>query len=98
MIDTNPTAAQCPLVTLETIHTLFITAGPFILSNNVYLNTFTLLKLCHRSLWKRLGLDEAGKELHSPGAFPTPQLTMTRFPLEVQPLPKLNAMNSEGVK
>lgn len=45
VIDTNTIAAQCPLVTLETIHALFITAGLFILSNNVYLNTFALLKL-----------------------------------------------------
>lgn len=80
-IDANTIAAQCPLVTLETIHTLFITAGPFILSNNVYLNTFTRLKLCR---WKRTGSHKAGKESRSPGAFPSHRLTMTRFPLEVQ--------------
>lgn len=44
MIDTNSIGAQCPLVTLETIHTLFITATLFILSNNVYPNTFALSK------------------------------------------------------
>lgn len=82
--DANTIAAQCPLVTLETIHTLFITAGPFILSNNVYLNTFTRLKLCRRSRWESAGSDKAGNEWRSPGAFPSHRLTMTRFPLEVQ--------------
>lgn len=39
-MDTNSNGAQGPLVTLETIHTLFITAGLFIPSNNVHPNTF----------------------------------------------------------
>lgn len=69
VIDTNTIAAQCPLVTLETIHTLFITAGLFILSNNVYPNAFALLKLCHRSPSKRIGSDKAGNESHPPEAF-----------------------------
>lgn len=60
VIDTNTIAAQCPLVTLETIQPPFISAGLFILSNNIYLNTFALLKLCHRSRWKRIGSDKAG--------------------------------------
>lgn len=84
MIDTNTIAAQSPLVTLETIHTLFISAALFILSNNVYLNTFALLKLCRRSRSKRINLDKGENELHSPGAFPSHQLTMTPFPLDMQ--------------
>lgn len=81
MVDTNSTRAQCPLVTLETIHTLFITAALFVLSNNVYPDTFALSKSDADDASSRFGSDKARNQ---PTACPSPRPTMTRAAAKVK--------------
>lgn len=81
MIDTNSIGAQCPLVTLETVHTLFITATLFILSNNVYPNTFALSESDAGDASNRFGPDEARSQ---PTSSPSPRPTMARAAAKVK--------------
>lgn len=48
LMHTNNSGAQCPLATLETIHTLFLAWGLFIVYNNVCLHAFIF---CNSPFW-----------------------------------------------